>query len=89
MLLFGISCLLHGANVMITSCSDVLCSSGWTRDEVKESNWALIQYKTRPLNFEKTPLPNSDVRTESNWFLVEEVTPADYRQALLATPVSS
>lgn len=64
--------------------SDVLCSSGWTRDEVKESNWALVQYKTRPKDMPRPPSPGRDGRTEETWYLVEEVVPAEYRAALLA-----
>lgn len=64
--------------------SDVLCSSGWTRDEVKESNWALVQYKTRPKDMPRPPSVGNDGRSEETWFLVEEVVPAEYRAALLA-----
>lgn len=64
--------------------ADVLCASGWTRDEVKEINWALIQFKTRPTGSQREHLDMSvDTRTESSWFLVEEIIPADYRAALL------
>ena len=64
--------------------SDVLCSSGWTRDEMKESNWALLQYKTRPKDLDKPPSPGKDGRTTETWYLVEEIVPAEYRAALLA-----
>ncbi|KAK9899637.1 hypothetical protein P389DRAFT_207285 [Cystobasidium minutum MCA 4210] len=63
--------------------SDVLCSSGWAREEVKESSWALIQFRTRPLNTNRPVSAGSDGRSDDTWFLVEEVVPADYRASLL------
>lgn len=63
--------------------SDILCSSGWTREEVKESNWALIQFKTRPKSQENTIPAGSDGRTEETWFLIEELVPKEYRESLL------
>lgn len=61
----------------------MLCSSGWTREEVKESSWALIQFKTRPRSPDRRLSAGSDGRTEETWFLVEEIVPADYRASLL------
>lgn len=66
-----------------TGLSDVLCSSGWTRDEMKESNWALIQFRTRPKDLSRPPSMGSDGRSEDTWFLVEEGVPTEYRAALL------
>lgn len=70
--------------------SDVLCASGWARDEVKESHWALLQFRTRPLGGDG-PIPTiNDGRTEDTWFLVEEIIPAEYRASLIqAGQVSS
>lgn len=65
--------------------ADVLCASGWTRDEVKESNWSLIQLKTRPDDREHQP--GVDDRTEDTWFLVEEAIPPEYKVALLQSAV--
>lgn len=53
---------------------------------MKESNWSLIQYKTRPQNLQRPPSIGSDGRTEETWFLVEELIPADYRAALSEGP---
>lgn len=50
---------------------------------MKESSWALIQFKTRPASSERPVSAGSDGRTEETWFLVEEIVPADYRASLL------
>ncbi|KAK4700314.1 hypothetical protein P7C70_g5934, partial [Phenoliferia sp. Uapishka_3] len=64
--------------------ADVLVSSGWARDELKESSFALIQWKSRVRDGELPrgrPMENDD-RTEERWILVEEVVPREYREEL-------
>lgn len=69
--------------------ADALVASGWARDELKESNFALVHWRSRPRNL-PTPTPDQgdrlDPRTEERWFLVEELVPRDYREALLVHP---
>lgn len=61
--------------------ADVLVSGGWARDELKESNFALVQWKSRTRDGE---LPRGRVttegetRSEDRWCLVEEFTPSTY-----------
>ncbi|KAH8920615.1 hypothetical protein BT69DRAFT_396164 [Atractiella rhizophila] len=62
--------------------ADVLISSGWTRDENKESSWGLIQWKSRPEGSSSQPL-DGDGRTEERWFLIEETVPSEYRQEII------
>ncbi|GAA5875877.1 hypothetical protein JCM16303_004031 [Sporobolomyces ruberrimus] len=67
--------------------ADVLVGGGWARDELKESSFALIQWKCRPRvgDVGKARSPgsaNSDPRTEDRWVLVEEFVPREYREAL-------
>ena len=53
---------------------------------MKESNWALVQYRTRPFDAgTRSPSSGSaaDGRTDETWFLIEEIVPAEYRAALL------
>lgn len=65
--------------------ADICVSSGWQRDEIKESNWALIQYRARPRDgrVQLSSSGGSDGRTEEAWMLIEEVVPAAYREELL------
>ncbi|GAA5992010.1 hypothetical protein JCM10908_000695 [Rhodotorula pacifica] len=68
--------------------ADVLVGGGWARDELKESNFALIHWKSRPRDG-RPPLPTAkeeDPRTDERWFLVEEFVPKEYREALLVDP---
>jgi hypothetical protein len=66
--------------------ADTLVCGGWARDELKESSFALIQWKSRPRISEsagaKTRVADSDGRTEDRWFLVEEFVPKEYRDQL-------
>ncbi|GJN91519.1 hypothetical protein Rhopal_004542-T1 [Rhodotorula paludigena] len=68
--------------------ADVLVGGGWARDELKESSFALIQWKARPREGDPIRGKSStgDARTEERWVLVEEVVPREYREALLADP---
>ncbi|GAA5922025.1 uncharacterized protein JCM15063_003162 [Sporobolomyces koalae] len=64
--------------------ADVLVGGGWARDELKESSFALIQWKSRP-RLEHSAQPRSrgsDPRTDDRWVLVEEFVPKEYRAAL-------
>jgi hypothetical protein len=66
----------------------VLVASGWTKEEIKESSWALIQFKSLPTtgavpSSPSTSTPNNDARTAERWLLVEEMVPTEYRQDLL------
>lgn len=63
----------------------MLVSGGWARDELKESSFALIQWKARPREGEiaKGRAVGSDDRTEDRWVLVEEFVPREYREELL------
>ncbi|GAA5872254.1 hypothetical protein JCM3774_003326 [Rhodotorula dairenensis] len=68
--------------------ADVLVGGGWARDELKESNFALIHWKSRPRDVGR-PLPaakEEDPRVEERWFLIEEYVPKEYREALLRDP---
>lgn len=68
--------------------ADVLIGGGWARDELKESNFALIHWKSRPRDV-RMPVADAkeeDPRTEERWFLVEEYVPKQYREALLVDP---
>lgn len=80
---YVIVCFALSLTLKLYLCSDVLCSSGWTREEVKESSWALIQFKTRSKAQDRPLSAGSDGRTDDTWFLVEELVPADYRASLL------
>lgn len=65
--------------------ADILVAGGWARDELKESSFALIQWKSRPRLSEvgaKDRTADSDGRTEDRWFLVEEFVPKEYRDQL-------
>ncbi|GAA5896383.1 uncharacterized protein JCM6883_006886 [Sporobolomyces salmoneus] len=72
--------------------ADVLVGGGWARDELKESSFALIQWKSRPrvgdVGKIRSPRGSStttsagDPRTEDSWVLVEEFVPREYREAL-------
>ncbi|GAA5846946.1 hypothetical protein JCM3766R1_004024 [Sporobolomyces carnicolor] len=68
--------------------ADVLVGGGWARDELKESSFALIQWKSRPrvTDIGKSRSPGNsttgDPRTEDSWVLVEEFVPREYREAL-------
>ncbi|GAA6039053.1 hypothetical protein JCM8097_000174 [Rhodosporidiobolus ruineniae] len=66
--------------------ADVLVGGGWARDEMKESSFALIQWKARPRDGMRSPGKEGDSRTEERWVLVEEFVPREYREALLADP---
>ncbi|BGP44695.1 hypothetical protein JCM10450v2_000509 [Rhodotorula kratochvilovae] len=67
--------------------ADVLVGGGWARDELKESSFALIQWKARPRDGDLSRVkPGGDPRTEERWVLVEEFVPREYREALLADP---
>ncbi|KAH9456022.1 hypothetical protein Pst134EB_012243 [Puccinia striiformis f. sp. tritici] len=67
--------------------ADVLISSGWCRDELKEVSWALIHCKCKPADhqeYEFRPTPsNPDGRNDDMWALFEEVIPAEYQAAQL------
>ncbi|GAA5918830.1 hypothetical protein JCM1841_002760 [Sporobolomyces salmonicolor] len=64
--------------------ADVLVGGGWARDELKESSFALIQWKSRPREGElsRGRVVGNDQRTEDRWVLVEEFVPREYRDAL-------
>ncbi|GAA6062080.1 hypothetical protein JCM10212_006503 [Sporobolomyces blumeae] len=73
--------------------ADVLVGGGWARDELKESSFALIQWKSRPrvgeIASSRSRTRSSgigtnggDPRTEDRWVLVEEFVPREYREAL-------
>ncbi|SCV68870.1 BQ2448_991 [Microbotryum intermedium] len=65
--------------------ADVLVSGGWARDELKESSFALIHWKSRPRDGEQPkgrPSASGDDRTEDRWVLVEEFVPKEYRDEL-------
>ncbi|SCZ91004.1 BZ3500_MvSof-1268-A1-R1_Chr1-3g02467 [Microbotryum saponariae] len=65
--------------------ADVLVSGGWARDELKESSFALIHWKSRPRDGERPkgrPSASGDDRTEDRWVLVEEFVPKEYRDEL-------
>ncbi|GAA6047802.1 hypothetical protein JCM3770_004650 [Rhodotorula araucariae] len=67
--------------------ADVLVGGGWARDELKESSFALIQWRARPRDGDLSRVkPGGDPRTEERWVLVEEFVPREYREALLADP---
>ena len=68
--------------------ADVLVGGGWARDELKESNFALIHWKSRPrdVGMPLAVAKEEDPRTEERWFLVEEYVPKQYREALLVDP---
>ncbi|GAA5857139.1 hypothetical protein JCM8547_007981 [Rhodosporidiobolus lusitaniae] len=63
--------------------ADVLVGGGWSRDELKEASFALLNWKARPRDGGKV---GGDPRTEERWVLVEEFVPREYREALLADP---
>ncbi|GAA5932504.1 hypothetical protein JCM3775_005938 [Rhodotorula graminis] len=70
--------------------ADVLVGGGWAKDELKESSWALVQWKARPRDG-TVPVragagAGGDPRIEERWVLVEEFVPREYRDALLADP---
>ncbi|KAK4054880.1 hypothetical protein OIV83_000804 [Microbotryomycetes sp. JL201] len=74
--------------------ADALVSSGWARDELKESSFALIQWKRRPRSGEvpqaRTALStSSDDRTEDAWVLIEEFVPREYRERLALGKIQS
>ncbi|OAV98963.1 hypothetical protein PTTG_02473 [Puccinia triticina 1-1 BBBD Race 1] len=65
--------------------ADVLVSSGWCHDELKEVSWVLIHCKCKPADYQEfefrpTPL-NPDGRNDDMWALFEEVVPAEYQAA--------
>ncbi|KAK4058059.1 hypothetical protein OIO90_000798 [Microbotryomycetes sp. JL221] len=65
--------------------ADALVSSGWARDELKESSFALIQWRRRTKPGEaqsQTRGSSTDDRTEDSWVLIEEFVPRDYRERL-------
>lgn len=66
--------------------ADVLVAGGWARDELKESSFALVQWKSRPRDGEfargRSAGNDSDDRTEERWVLVEEYVPREYREEL-------
>ena len=70
--------------------ADALVASGWTRDEMKESSWVLIQYRCRPKG-DVDPLTGmpltGDGRMEERWVLVEEMVPANYLHDLHVSKV--
>ncbi|GAA5894318.1 hypothetical protein JCM5296_005136 [Sporobolomyces johnsonii] len=70
--------------------ADVLVGGGWARDELKESSFALIQWKSRPREGElpRGRAVGNDKRTEDRWVLVEEFVPREYRDALTDPKVS-
>jgi hypothetical protein len=63
--------------------ADVLVSSGWSRDEWKESSWVLVQWRTKPSKDSLSMKKNADGRTDEKWFLVEEMIPPEYREELI------
>lgn len=70
----------------------MLVSGGWARDELKESSFALVQWKARVRDGElargRVTATNED-RTEERWVLVEEYVPREYRDELRDGKVSS
>ncbi|KAI5481457.1 hypothetical protein MNV49_004213 [Pseudohyphozyma bogoriensis] len=65
--------------------ADVLVSGGWARDELKESSFALIQWRARPREGElakKHSMSPTEDRTEERWVLLEEFVPREYRDEL-------
>lgn len=64
--------------------ADVLISSGWSREELKEVSWALVHYKCKPLRSQDLDLNLSDGRTDDVWVLFEEVVTREYRDHLMA-----
>ena len=68
--------------------ADVLVASGWCTEEIRESNWILIQWKARPLQNRIDNVSNGDGRTEDRWYLHEESVPTEYRLELLEGKVS-
>ncbi|GAA5950992.1 hypothetical protein JCM3765_004649 [Sporobolomyces pararoseus] len=78
-------------NLFFEAWADVLVGGGWARDELKESSFALIQWKSRPRvgDVGKGRASNGgsmtatgDPRTGDSWVLVEEFVPRDYREKL-------
>ena len=63
--------------------ADTLVSSGWAREEIKESNWVLIHWKARPLQMSPDQMMKGDGRTQERWCLLEENVPEEYRQELI------
>jgi hypothetical protein len=67
--------------------ADVLVSSGWCHDELKEVSWVLIHCKCKPADhqeFEFRPTPlNPDGRNDDMWALFEEVIPPEHQSAQL------
>lgn len=65
--------------------ADVLVASGWARDEIKESNWVLVQYRAKPRDgrAQLNGSVGSDGRSEEVWMLIEESIPASYREELM------
>lgn len=59
--------------------ADVLVCAGWVKDEVKESNFALIQYKARPRGVVES---EGESRTLDRWVICEEMIPKAYRDNL-------
>ena len=80
------SCLVD--ELFFQTWADVLVSSGWGREEFKESNWVLVQWKARPLQMRDGEVLNGDGRSEERWYLLEETVPSEYRQELLEGKVS-
>ncbi|KNZ61524.1 uncharacterized protein VP01_1389g5 [Puccinia sorghi] len=68
--------------------ADILVSSGWSRDELKEVSWVLIHCKCKPADhkeFEFRPTAlNPDGRNDDMWTLFEEVVPPECRTAQLS-----
>lgn len=58
--------------------ADVLVSGGWARDELKESNFALLHWKARG-----GPRDNEVSNENARYCLVEEIVPVEYRDALV------
>ncbi|GAA93967.1 uncharacterized protein L969DRAFT_98315 [Mixia osmundae IAM 14324] len=64
--------------LFVEAWADVLISSGWTRDELKPTSWALLQYKTRrhSANLESSLLGNE--ASGNAWYLMIETVPQEY-----------
>ena len=60
--------------------ADILVSGGWARDELKESNFALLHWKAQPARRGERDVRGQD---GGRWVLCEEIVPGEYRNALV------
>ncbi|MBW0485347.1 hypothetical protein O181_025062 [Austropuccinia psidii MF-1] len=59
--------------------ADVLISSGWSREEFKQVNWVLVNYKSK----HTSPTLHHQIKNDDVWILFEEIVPSDYRRQLI------